>query len=40
MKETLENKNYESPQIEIIEVAVEQGFATSNPYLEEQGGAW
>lgn len=31
--------NYESPQVEIIEVEVEQGFATSgNPSDYEYGG--
>lgn len=25
------NEQYESPQIEVIEVEIEQGFATSNP---------
>ena len=34
-------KTYESPQIEIIEVAVEKGFAASNP-LEDvvPGNKW
>ncbi len=31
-----ERKYYESPQIEIIEVDVEQGFATSNASNTEQ----
>ena len=34
-------KTYESPQIEVIEVAVEKGFAASNP-LEDvvPGSKW
>lgn len=33
-KEILEVRAYEAPQIEIIEVAVEKGFAASDPYGE------
>ena len=39
-----ERKHYESPQVELIEVNVEQGFATSQtPAGNEQwgdGGSW
>ena len=34
-----ERKVYESPQVELIEVNVEQGFATSMEGLND-GGAW
>ena len=30
-------KNYESPQVEIIEIEVEKGFATSPPFGGEDG---
>ena len=30
---------YEAPQVEIIEVEVEKGFDTSNPYASGEGGS-
>ena len=40
-----ENANYQSPQVEVIQVQVEQGFAASNtsgntPYWNENNGSW
>ena len=29
----MENKFYEAPQVEIVEVEVEKGFAASNEYI-------
>ena len=34
----MENKVYESPLVEVIEVEVEQGFAASNDGYGESGG--
>ena len=31
-------KTYEAPQLEILEVAIEQGFAVSDPTFETPGG--
>ncbi len=28
---TTENKHYETPQVELLEVEIEKGFATSDP---------
>lgn len=36
---TNEFTNYEAPQVEVIEVEVENGFATSPQPLED-GGTW
>ena len=34
-------KTYESPQVEILEVEIEKGFAVSNPLPGlEDGGKW
>ena len=35
----MKNEVYEAPQVEIIEVEVEKGFATSNPYASGEGGS-
>lgn len=35
--DTVKNSFYESPEVEIIEVQVEKGFATSNGTLESIG---
>ena len=37
---TNEIKNYEAPQVEIVEVEVEQGFAVSNPESMPYGNPW
>ena len=37
---TNEIKNYEAPQVEIVEVEVEQGFAVSNPESMPDGNPW
>jgi hypothetical protein len=37
---TNEFLNYEAPQVEIVEVEVEQGFAVSNPESMPYGGQW
>ena len=33
------NVIYETPQVEIIEVEIEKGFATSNPYASGEDGS-
>ena len=37
---TNEILNYEAPQVEIIEVEVEKGFAASNPESMPYGDQW
>lgn len=37
---TNEFLNYEAPQVEIVEVEVEQGFAVSNPESMPYGNPW
>ena len=37
---TNEFLNYEAPQVEIVEVEVEQGFAVSQPETIPYGGQW
>ena len=39
MKETV-FQDYEAPQVEIVEVEVEQGFEASNPDPMPYGGGW
>lgn len=34
------NESYESPQVEIIEVEVEKGFANSDPAFGGEDGNW
>ena len=37
---TNEFLNYEAPQVEVVEVEVEQGFAVSNPESMPYGNPW
>ena len=38
MKEVI--RNYEAPEVEVIEVEVEKGFATSDTTTSGESGAW